>query len=136
MTREQFAAYARKAASYGIDVYLNRNISGEPYAVLTDGTRIGKMHSAGFGIDGVCLTTVHKPCIEYGTGFSCQKGDGFLTLDELTEEKVREAFATVPRAFGHADTAKIRKWRDFAEWKEKAGTASFYEDEPVKAATA
>ena len=126
MTRENFLKFTEKLQGFGFKVYLNKQLSAHNYAVFTDGMNIGKMHESEFGSNAVTLSTCHKPCNEYGTGFSCQGPDKYLSLEDLTLNKAVEAFCTVPEAFGPADWTKIRKWASFKDWKNHSLTAGQY----------
>ena len=119
--------FVEKLRSFGYQVFLNKTASKSNYAVYTDGKRIAKMSEARFNIGGVNIGTTHKPCREYGTGFSLQGEFDYLTLDTLTKEKAEEGFCTVPAGWPYVDASKIVKYADFGQWKRTALTADQYD---------
>lgn len=127
MTRENFKKFAEKLRGFGFRVYLSKPETPYNYAIFTDGVNIGRMHESEFGSNAVTLSTCHKPCNEYGTGFSCQGPDEYLSLEDLTLSKAVEAFSVIPEAFGPADWRKIRRWGEFKDWKKHSPTAGQYD---------
>ena len=121
--------FVEKLRSFGYRVYLNKSASDSNYAVYTDGIRIAKMNQAAFNIGGVNIGTVHKPCTDYGTGFSLQGQYDYLTLSELTAEKAEEGFCSIPKGWPYINPSKIVKYRDFEDWKRNSRMADLYMNE-------
>lgn len=127
MKQENFLKFCKRLISFGFNVHISYYDPSECLtAIFTDGTHIGRMEPAGFGLEGVRLSTIHKPCRDYGCGFACQDIHDYVTIDEMTKEKAREAFSVVPESFGPVDTSLIKKYNDFEDWKKHSATAKYY----------
>jgi len=92
--KEYFELAAREIKNLGFRVFVNINKPGEYsyfYGYFSDGKNIGYFQLHEFG--GICWNTVNKPG-SFCSGFSCND-DGVL-IQNITAERLREAFVTVP----------------------------------------
>ena len=94
MSAEQFDEFVRKLESFGFKVYQNSRATYMREAVFTDGKDIGRMCMCLYaGSRGVQFYTVCYPHREVKTGYRLQSDMRCVKLEELTEQKAREAFA-------------------------------------------
>lgn len=98
----------------GFTVYMRKPT--DRFMLFTEGNNIGYLQ-LDFG-GGYSLTTVHMPNTTTGTGFSIGR---HLSADDLTAEKLREAFVVIPHGLygrgSNGDT--VRKYRDIDHYRSR-----------------
>ena len=124
--------FADRLRSFGFAVYQNPRAVFLREAVFTDGKDIARM-VAGPPITkcGVQFHTVCYPHRVVKTGYRLQHDLKVVTLDELTEEKAREAFALVP-SWQKEVPEGLHKYDSFEHWKRHSFLARryVYDDSP------
>ena len=109
-------AYFKKAVerikSFGFRVFVHENKPGELpycYGYFSDGKNIGYFQLGWFF--GVRWSTVNGPgSHNVGTGFSCE--DDGVEVSQLTPERLREAFQSVPYWYRLGRNERVCKWKD------------------------
>ena len=90
----------------GFDVYMRD--PSDTYCYFTDGTRIGYLQLG--RLEGLSLTTVHKPNTQTGTGFGVIQG-----LGHLDRKTLELAFVTYPNWPLYPEhRASVHKYKDMA----------------------
>lgn len=126
MSAEQFDEFVRKLESFGFKVYQNSRAAYMREAVFTDGKDIGRMCMCLYaGSRGVQFYTVCYPHREVKTGYRLQSDMRCVKLEELTEQKAREAFALMPPWVKDMPEG-LHKYDDFEHWKRHSFLAKKY----------
>ena len=108
--RELFLESASKIKAMGFDVDVC-NDNDHCYGYVTDGKNIGYFQQDAFP-EQTRFSTVHKPCRDFGHGFSCQ--DTYNGVFEIAEQNVLESFKTLK--FWNKKVVSVQKYADFNEF--------------------
>lgn len=112
---DRIEAIVKQAKSEGLKTYTfvpHSNPSGPIRQVyITDGTNIATVSKC--DIISICVSTVHKGCIECGTGFRVLHSDE----RKITLKDVHEAMTMVaPRWAGGSGRKAVRKYKSWDEY--------------------
>lgn len=102
-------------AAAGFDVWMRD--PKDTWLLFTDGKNIGYLQDG--RLEGLTLTTVHKPNTSTGTGF------GMGPVVELTYEALAQAFVHAPHWAGHGATS-VRKYRDMEDYRKASAFNAEY----------
>lgn len=114
-TKEQLYEAADKIKSLGFRVWIPTDSvnRGFYYGYYSDGKSV-----AGFSLGyffGVRWSTINAPGSHgVGTGFSCE--DEGVPVAELTAERLREGFLSIPPWYRMQKNDKVVKFKDLDEW--------------------
>ncbi len=126
MTALEFDKYCEVLRSFGLKVYQNARATFKREAVFTDGTHIGRMEAGNDCVrKGVMLHTVCYPHKLAKTGYAIQSYCNALSLEELTQERVREAFALTPPWMKHVPEG-LHAYDSFEHWRSHSFLAKKY----------
>lgn len=107
-----FDAACERIKSFGFRVFAHENKPGDfkyYYGYFSDGKNIGYFQLGDFF--GVRWSTVNGPGSHgCGSGFSCE--DEGVGIDDLTVERLREAFQGVPYWYRLGKGERVCKWQD------------------------
>jgi hypothetical protein len=95
----------------GFRVFMRDQGDGYLYFTDTDAQQIGALSID--RLEGICLTTVHKPNTSTGTGFSVARG----AVLPLTRSELEAAFRLGPS--WPTDLKSVAKWRDWQQFTER-----------------
>ena len=93
-------------AAAGFDVYMSGPT--DTWLIFTDGKNLGYMQDG--RLEGLTLSTVHKPNTTTGTGF------GMGAVPEITREALARAFVIAPDWAGRV-VSSVRKYRDIEDFR-------------------
>lgn len=105
--RELFLQQAKKIKEFGFTVFI-ANDEASCYGFVTDGVNIGYFQQDE-DPRRIRFSTVHKPCKNWGTGFSVN--DPWEGLLNVTKEDVLKAFKTP--AFFNGKRVSVIKFASF-----------------------
>lgn len=98
----------QKVLSLGFRVFMRDPKS--TYMLYVDGKNIGYLQEDKYR--GFCISTVHKPCRECGTGFQIIRDSA-----TFTEKDLRDAFCAAPQWARNSDRLAVVKYRDIEHYR-------------------
>lgn len=108
--RELFLQQAKQIKDFGFTVFIAKN-EASCYGFVTDGVNIGYFQQDE-NPERIRFSTVHKPCRNWGAGFSVN--DPWNGLLNVTKEDILESFKTP--AFFNGKRVSVAKFASFDEF--------------------
>ena len=107
--KELFLEYARHIKGLGYRVIITDREDSFYGWIVNDNDEIGYFQLSRWGY-GIRLSTIHKPCTEFASGFSCMKDEfDYFMEEELTRENVDKCFMRYPE-WARGNVGAIKKW--------------------------